>query len=101
MELYRQTSKGPVLNKIIEISAVNRSGAEFPIELTHPYRCGTMVRFPSPPSSGIFRCGKKPKKDIKKTGSTLLHQPGEPDDRSHHQPETLFKEALPHRGGTG
>ncbi len=46
MELYRQTGKGPVLNKIIEISAVNRSGAEFPIELTIiPVRYNGSVSF--------------------------------------------------------
>lgn len=33
MAHYRQTGTGPVLNKAIEISALHRSGREFPIEL--------------------------------------------------------------------
>ncbi|MBC7654204.1 MAG: PAS domain S-box protein [Oligoflexus sp.] len=34
MEGYRQTGEGPVLNKILEMPAVNKEGKEFPIELS-------------------------------------------------------------------
>lgn len=34
MERYRQTGKGPALNKIMELPAVNKDGKEFPIELS-------------------------------------------------------------------
>lgn len=34
MEGYRKTGKGPALNKILELPAVNKDGKEFPIELS-------------------------------------------------------------------
>ena len=34
MALYLKTGNGPALNKLLELSAVKRSGEEFPIELT-------------------------------------------------------------------
>ncbi len=34
MALYLETGKGPALNKLLELSAIKRSGEEFPIELT-------------------------------------------------------------------
>ena len=34
MALYTKTGEGPALNKLLELSAIKRSGEEFPIELT-------------------------------------------------------------------
>ncbi len=34
MEKFRQTGEGPVLNRLIEITAINKEGREFPIELS-------------------------------------------------------------------
>lgn len=34
LEKYMHTGEGPVLNKLIEISAINKQGAEFPVELS-------------------------------------------------------------------
>lgn len=34
MALYQETGHGPILNKLIEISAINKSGIEFPVELS-------------------------------------------------------------------
>lgn len=33
LQYYKQTGKGPVLNRLMEISALNREGREFPIEM--------------------------------------------------------------------
>ncbi len=46
MAHYRSTGNGPVLNKIIEISAVNKTHREFPVELSIiPVKDGTGVFF--------------------------------------------------------
>ena len=34
MQRYLATGEGPVLNRVIEITALNRQGKEFPVELT-------------------------------------------------------------------
>lgn len=93
MELYRQTGKGPVLNKIIEISAVNRSGAEFPIELTIiPVRYNGSVSF-----SAFIRdisLRKKAEEKILKANRLyfFISQVNQMIVRTTNQ-ETLFKEA--------
>ena len=93
MELYRQTGKGPVLNKIIEISAVNRSGAEFPIELTIiPVRYNGSVSF-----SAFIRdisLRKKAEEKILKANRLyfFISQVNQMIVRATNQ-ETLFKEA--------
>ena len=93
MELYRQTGKGPVLNKIIEISAVNRSGAEFPIELTIiPVRYNGSVSFTAFIRDISLR--KKAEEKILKANRLyfFISQVNQMIVRTTNQ-ETLFKEA--------
>lgn len=93
MELYRQTGKGPVLNKIIEISAVNRSGAEFPIELTIiPVRYNGSVSFTAFIRDISLR--KKAEEKILKANRLyfFISQVNQMIVRATNQ-ETLFKEA--------
>ncbi|MEO6403992.1 MAG: PAS domain S-box protein, partial [Ferruginibacter sp.] len=46
MAMYVKTGKGPALNKLLELSALKRSGEEFPIELTIvPIRQGSAEFF--------------------------------------------------------
>lgn len=66
MAHYMATGKGPVLNKIIEISAINKTNKEFPVELSI---------IPIKDGSGVFFCAfirdiserKKAEQDLKES----------------------------------
>lgn len=61
MEHYARTGEGNVFNKILELTAMHRSGEEFPIELTVlPIKQGNEEFFAH--LSGILLPGKKQRK---------------------------------------
>jgi PAS domain S-box-containing protein len=46
MERFLQTGEGPVLNQLIEMTALNRDGREFPVEMSiSPLKAGNTVSF--------------------------------------------------------
>ncbi|MBL0182256.1 MAG: PAS domain S-box protein [Chitinophagaceae bacterium] len=90
MAHYFKTGQGPVLNRLIEITAVNNAGDEFPIELTIIPILHQEKNFFHCFYKRYYRTEKSRRKDRKSKPVVFFHQPGKPDDRSHNRPGNTF-----------